>query len=86
MHAEGSTDVQLKAGGQGTRGAHSKHCDHVGDTERVEAQRLVECSRVLPSRKDGMHNAGRGVAREAGGDGGGAGGMYRAGLDSKLGA
>ena len=37
--------------GQGTRGAHPKHLRHVCDPGRVEAQRLVERGRGLPSRK-----------------------------------
>ena len=40
--------------GQGTRGAHVKHVLHVCDAGRVEAQRLVERGRALPSRK-GKH-------------------------------
>eukprot|EP00964_Phaeocystis_antarctica_P061806 scaffold36956_cov62-Phaeocystis_antarctica.AAC.4 len=36
---------------QGTRGAHVKHSVHVCDAGRVEAQRLVERPRVLPSRE-----------------------------------
>ena len=54
--------AQLKAvgAGQGTRGAHREHAVHGRDLGRVEAERLVELVRVLPSRK-----AGRGVAREA---------------------
>ena len=46
--------TRLKAEGQGTRGAHEKHGQHVRDTGRVEAQRLVERSRSLKSRKGGM--------------------------------
>ena len=38
-------------GGQGTRGAHLKHARHVCDAGRVEAQRLVERRRALPSKK-----------------------------------
>ena len=34
--------LRLKAGGQGTRGAHVKHGGHVRDAGRVKAQRLVE--------------------------------------------
>ena len=36
---------------QGTRGAHQKHLQHACDAGRVEAQRLVEHRRGLPSRK-----------------------------------
>ena len=48
-HARGG--LRLKAG---TRGAHTEHELHVRDAGRVEAQRLVELMRVLPSRKGGM--------------------------------
>jgi len=41
----------VEAAGRGTRGAHIKHAAHVRDVGRVEAQRLVECRRALPSRK-----------------------------------
>ena len=47
--------ARLKAvGGQGTRGAHVEHLVHVRDLGRVEAERLVERRRALPSRKAGM--------------------------------
>ena len=39
-----------KLGGQGTRGAHVEHLLHVRDLGRVEAERLVELVRLLPSR------------------------------------
>ena len=53
-------------GGQGTRGAHGEHAGHGRDLGRVEAERLVERRRELPSRKAGMQCAGkRGTAREA---------------------
>ena len=55
MHGE---RTRLKAGEQGTRGAHAEHGAHVRDVGRVEAQRLVERPRALSSRKEGMH-AGR---------------------------
>ena len=49
---------RLKAGGgQGTRGAHVEHGPHGRDLGRVEAERLVERLRVLPSRKAGMAHA-----------------------------
>ena len=54
--------LRLKAGGQGTRGAHVKHGGHVRDAERVEAQRLVESRSALPSRKQGYATRGE-VAR-----------------------
>ena len=50
-------------GGQGTRGAHPEHVFHVFDLGRVEAERLVEHRRDLPSRKAG--DVERGVGREA---------------------
>ena len=40
-------------GGQGTRGAHVEHAVHVRDLGSVEAERVVERPRVLPSRKEG---------------------------------
>ena len=36
---------------RGTRGAHLEHGVHVSDAGRVEAQRLVQRRRALPSRK-----------------------------------
>ena len=59
-HGEGPTQGLM---GQGTRGAHEEHLDHVRDLGRVEAERLVERRRGLPSRKAGMRRAvrGRGV-------------------------
>jgi len=48
---------------QGTRGAHVKHGHHVCDAGGVEAQRLVERHRALPSRKGSI---GRGVTCGAG--------------------
>ena len=51
-HARGK--ARLKAvGGQGTRGAHAEHDAHVRDLGGVEAQRLVERRRFLPSRREG---------------------------------
>ena len=46
--------ARLKAGGQGTRGAHVEHVLHGRDLGRVKAQRLVEFIRVLPSRREGV--------------------------------
>eukprot|EP00964_Phaeocystis_antarctica_P071405 scaffold43566_cov29-Phaeocystis_antarctica.AAC.1 len=40
--------------GPGTRGAHEKHVPHTRDVGRVEAQRLIEHHRLLPSRKEGI--------------------------------
>eukprot|EP00964_Phaeocystis_antarctica_P141543 scaffold106602_cov51-Phaeocystis_antarctica.AAC.1 len=36
------------------RGAHLQHAAHVRDAGRVEAERLVERRRALPSRKEGV--------------------------------
>eukprot|EP00964_Phaeocystis_antarctica_P055510 scaffold32656_cov108-Phaeocystis_antarctica.AAC.1 len=46
-------------GGQGTRGAHLEHDAHLYDLGRVEAERLVERPRGLPSRKAGKRCAAR---------------------------
>ena len=43
---------------RGTGRAHSKHGRHGGDPRRVEAQRLVECIRLLPSGKGRAYEAG----------------------------
>ena len=50
-HGEGPTQG---GGGQGTRGAHQEHAVHVSNAGRVEAERLVELFRALPSRKEGI--------------------------------
>ena len=50
-HGEGPTQG---CGGQGTRGAHCEHVAHARDLGRVEAERLVERRRDLPSGKAGM--------------------------------
>ena len=52
--------ARLKAGEQGMRGAHVEHVAHVRDLGRVEAQRLVERPRPLPTRKEGTYDAERG--------------------------
>ena len=52
VHGEGPT--QEAWGGQGTHGAHPEHALHDCDTGGVEAQRLVERVRLLPSRREGM--------------------------------
>jgi len=65
-------NARLKAcGGQGhARRAHVEHVAHGRDAGGVEAQRLVERPRVLPSRREGMRcGGGRGASREAGGRG-----------------
>ena len=66
MYGQGLT---VKAGGQGTCGAHVKHEAHACDAGRVEAQRLVEHQRGLPSRKEGIRGGARcgpGGGRDAG--------------------
>eukprot|EP00964_Phaeocystis_antarctica_P136110 scaffold100520_cov42-Phaeocystis_antarctica.AAC.1 len=74
MHGEGPTQG---CGGQDTRGAHFEHAVHVLHAGRVEAQRLVERLRVLPSRKEGVQCGAR--CRRGGGRacvGNGASGMH----------
>jgi len=52
-HARGWPDVRpVRA--KGTRGAHGEHVAHGRDAGGVEAQRLVEGRRLLPSRREGM--------------------------------
>jgi hypothetical protein len=61
-------------GAKGTRGAHAEHVVHGRDAGGVEAQRLVEGLRVLPSRREGMRCGGgevRAGRREGPGCGGG---------------
>ena len=53
--------------GRGTRGAHIEHAAHVCDAGGVEAQRLVERRRVLPSAARRAYDARRHAGREAGG-------------------
>ena len=68
MHGKGPTQG---CGGQGTRGAHVEHAAHGRDLGRVEAERLVERRRPLPSRKAGMRcgkRCGPGGVRALGGD------------------
>ena len=62
VHGEGPTQGW---GGQGTRGAHGEHSGHGRDLGRVEAERLVERRRGLPSRKARACDVGRGAARAA---------------------
>jgi hypothetical protein len=52
MHSTGMARFQ-GLGAKGTRGAHSEHVVHGRDAGGVEAQRLVEGRRVLPSRREG---------------------------------
>ena len=66
-------DPTAEAAGGGTRGAHPKHCLHGCDAGRVEAQRLVERCRVLPSWKGSIGRGatcGPGGGRACGGGGG----------------
>ena len=68
-HAREGPDSQ-GCGSQGTRGAHLEHAAHGSDLGRVEAERLVERRRELPSRKAGMRRGkrcGPGGARALGG-------------------
>ena len=47
--------LEWRVGGRGHAWlAHIEHEAHVRDAGRVEVQRLVECLRRLPSRKEGM--------------------------------
>ena len=55
MHGDGPTQG---LGAKGTRGAHVEHDAHGRDAGGVEAQRLVEGRRVLPSRREGMRCGG----------------------------
>ena len=67
MGGGGASGMHGKGLAQGWRRAHLKHAVHVRDAGRVEGQRLVKRPRVLPSRKEGMYDAGRGVGREGAG-------------------
>ena len=49
VHGEGPTQGWR---GQGTCGAHVEHPAHARDLGRVEAERLVERRRALPSQKE----------------------------------
>ena len=51
VHAACRRGPEWGSAGRGTRGAHPKHALHGCDAGRVEAQRLLEHRRVLPSRK-----------------------------------
>ena len=53
-HARGWPDPRLG----GMRGAHVEHVAYVRDAGGVEAQRLVEGRRALPSRREGMRCGG----------------------------
>ena len=65
VHAACRRGPEWRSVGRGTRGAHKKHGVHGCDAGRVEAQRLVERRRFLPSRKEGI-GGGRHASREAG--------------------
>jgi len=56
-HARGKGPTQ-GLGAKGMRGAHVEHVAHVSDAGGVEAQRLVEGQRLLPSRREGMRCGG----------------------------
>eukprot|EP00964_Phaeocystis_antarctica_P103323 scaffold68612_cov48-Phaeocystis_antarctica.AAC.1 len=74
MHGEGPAEGW---GPQGTRGAHVEHAAHLRDAGRVEAQRLVERHRALPSRKEGIRRGARcGPEGDRAWGGGGASGMH----------
>ena len=74
--AGGSARSACTARGAGCEGwvglghAHDEHIAHVRDAGRVEAQRLVERRRGLPSRKAGVCDAMREVRAERRGVGG----------------
>ena len=67
--------LQWTSGAWHACSAHRKHAVHVCDAGRVEAQRLVERVRGLPSRKGGR--AKRGKVWAVGGRGGGVDRMQR---------
>ena len=57
--------ARLQIRGRARGGAHAEHVDHGRDAGGVEAERLVERRRALPSRKRRACDAGRDAAREA---------------------
>ena len=70
------------------RGAHRKHSFQGRDLGRVEAQRLIERLRLLPSQKEGICEAGGEVCGLGGArawGGGDLSGMHREGLTLRLG-
>eukprot|EP00964_Phaeocystis_antarctica_P105649 scaffold70636_cov51-Phaeocystis_antarctica.AAC.2 len=67
VHGKGP---KLEAGGQGRRRAHKKHVPHECDAGGVEAQRLVERNRALPSQMQGIRSGVR--CGSGGGEGVGA--------------
>jgi len=56
-HARGKGPTQ-GLGAKGTRGAHAEHGEHGRGAGGVEAQRLVERRRGLPSRREGRRCGG----------------------------
>ena len=79
--ARGGPDSRL--GGQGTRGAHVEHLEHVRDLGRVEAERLVEFLRGLPSRTR-RGRAMRGEMRVEGGRVRGAAAAHASGMHARI--
>ena len=61
--AEGPTEGCM--GARCKCGAHVEHAAHIRDAGRVEGQRLVECRRGLPSRKEGIQSGTRCGPRKA---------------------
>ena len=55
---EACTGPDSRLGAKGTRGAHVEHVAHGRDAGGVQAQRLVEGRRGLPSRREGMRCGG----------------------------
>ena len=76
MHGEGPTQG---LGAKGTRGAHEEHVAHGRDAGGVEAQRLVEGRRLLPSRREGKR-CGGGEVRAGRQEGLGCGGSTTSGM------
>ena len=78
MHGEGPTQKAV-----GTRGAHVEHLSHVHDLGRVEAERLVELLRGLPSRTR-RGRAMRGEMRVEGGRVRGAAAAHASGMHARI--
>jgi len=64
-HARGKGPGQ-GLGAKGPRGAHAEHVLHGRDAGGVEAHRLVEGRRALPSRREGMRCGGERCEPEGG--------------------